>query len=100
MLFLLKLLLKIVAAPVVVVLALFNWVFLGFIYISSTVMNVISFLFIIFGVLLLIVGPRGNGVIVLVIAWLLSPVGLPLIALLLLEKLQELRYLLQTAIYK
>jgi len=40
-----------------------------------------------------------NGIIILVIAYLVSPVGLPMLAAWIIGQLQKLRYLLQSAVY-
>ncbi|WP_341273121.1 CD1845 family protein [Intestinimonas timonensis] len=51
------------------------------------------------GVFQLIVGPRHNGVIVLILAFLISPYGLPMAAIWLLGKVQDLKFAIQDKIY-
>lgn len=97
--FLLKLLLKILMAPVILALTLFVWICVGIVYISGLVLGLISTLCALWGVFQLIVGPRRNGVIVLILAFLLSPYGLPLAAIWLLGKLQDLKFAIQDLIY-
>ena len=72
--FILKLGLKILAAPLVLALALFTWVCFGLLYVSSFI-------------------------ILLVIAFLVSPVGLPMAAAWLVSKVQDLRFAIQDAVY-
>lgn len=99
LLFLLKLLLKIVVAPLMVLLTIAIWLCVGLVYVSGLVLGLISTVIAFLGVVLLIVGPRHNGVIALVIAFLLSPYGLPLAAIWLLGKVQGIRYAIQDAVY-
>ena len=51
------------------------------------------------GVAVLLTYSVQNGVILLVIAFLLSPLGLPSAALWLLGKVQDLRYFIQDSVY-
>lgn len=99
LIFLLKLLLKIVMAPVILALTIGVWLCAGLVYVSGLVLGLLSSVLAFLGVLLLIVGPRHNGVIVLVIAFLLSPYGLPLAAIWLLGKVQDLKFAIQDKIY-
>ena len=71
-LFILKLGLKILAAPVVLALL---------------------------GIAVLVTYSPQNGVILLVIAFLVSPLGLPMAAAWLVGKVQDLRYAIQDAVY-
>ena len=71
-LFILKLGLKILAAPVVLALL---------------------------GIAVLVTYSPQNGVILLVIAFLVSPLGLPMAAAWLVSKVQDLRYAIQDAVY-
>ena len=74
-LFLLKLLLKIVAAPVILVLTLFVWLCAGLVYVSGLVLGLIS----------MVLG--------------LLAYGLPLAAIWLLGKVQDLKFAIQDLIY-
>ena len=70
----LKCLLMIVTAPVIWVLTLFVWLCMGLIYISGLVLGLLS------TVIVLITYSPQNGAILLVMAFLISPMGLPLAA--------------------
>ena len=95
LLFLLKLALKILLAPVVLLLTIAIWACVGIVYLSGLVLGLISTLFTLCGVFLLIVGPRHNGVILLALAFLISPYGLPMATLWLLGKVQGLKFAIQ-----
>ena len=97
--FILKLLLKIVVAPVILVLTLFVWICAGLVYLSGLVLGLISTFFALCGVFMMIVGPRQNGIIALILASLISPFGLPLAAIWLLGKVQDLKFAIQDKIY-
>lgn len=97
--FILKLLLKIAVAPVILTLTLLVWLCAGLVYLSGLVLGLISIFFAFCGVFLLIVGPRHNGVIILVLAFLISPFGLPMAAIWLLGKVQDLKFAIQDKIY-
>lgn len=95
----LKLLLMIVAAPIVVALTLFVWICLGLVYISGLVLGLISTIIALLGVAVLITYSPQNGLILLLIAFLISPMGLPLAAIWLLGKVQDLKYTIQDRVY-
>ena len=91
-LFILKLGLKILAVPVVLALTLFTWLCFWLLYVSSFIFGLVS------TVVLVTYSPQ-NGVILLVIAFLVSPLGLPMAAVWLVGKVQDLRYAIQDAVY-
>ena len=95
----LKCLLMIVTAPVILVLTLFVWLCMGLIYISGLVLGLLSTVIALLGVAVLITYSPQNGVILLVIAFLISPMGLPLAAIWLLGKVQDLKYTIQDRVY-
>ena len=95
----LKLLLMIVAAPIVVALTLFVWICLGLVYVSSLVLGLISTIIALLGVAVLITYSPQNGLILLLMAFLISPMGLPLAAIWLLGKVQDLKYVIQDRVY-
>lgn len=97
--FILKLGLKILAAPVVLALALFTWVCFGLLYVSSFIFGLASTVVALLGIAVLATYSPQNGIILLVIAFLVSPVGLPIAAAWLLGKVQDLRYMIQDAVY-
>ena len=97
--FILKLLLKIVVAPVILVLTLFVWICVGIVYISGLVLGLISMVIALLGVAVLITYSLQNGIILLVMAFLISPFGLPMAAIWLLGKVQDLKFLIQDLVY-
>lgn len=96
---LLKLLLKIIAAPIVLILTVAVWLCTGLVYLSGLVLGLISMMIAFLGIFMLIVGPRQNGLIALILAFLISPYGLPLAAIWLLGKVQDLKFAIQDMIY-
>ena len=95
----LKLLLMIAVAPIVVALTLFVWICLGLIYVSGLILGLISMIIALLGVAVLITYSPQNGLILLLMAFLISPMGLPLAAIWLLEKVQSLKYAIQDRAY-
>lgn len=95
----LKCLLMIVTAPVILVLTLFVWICMGLIYISGLVLGLISTVIALLGVAVLLTYSLQNGVILLVMAFLISPMGLPLAAIWLLGKVQGLKFAIQDRVY-
>ena len=95
----LKCLLMIVTAPVILVLTLFIWLCTGVIYISGLVLGLLSTIIALLGVAVLITYSPQNGVIFLVMAFLISPMGLPLAAIWLLGTVQSLKFAIQDWMY-
>lgn len=95
-----KVLLKIVVAPLVVLLTLAIWICVGLVYVSGLVLGLVSMVIAFLGVAVLVTYSPQNGFILLVIAFLISPYGLPLAAIWLLGKVQNFQYLLQNIIYR
>ena len=85
--------------PVILVLTLFVWLCTGLIYISSLVLGLLSTVIALLGVAVLIIYSPQNGVILLVIAFLISPMGLLLAAIWLLGKVQDLKFAIQDWMY-
>lgn len=96
---LLKLLLKIALAPVILALTLFIWVCVGLVYVSGLVLGLVSLALALLGVAVLITYSPQNGLILLLLAFLVSPYGLPLAAIWLLGKVQDLKYAIQDLVY-
>ena len=94
-----KFLLKVLAAPIVSVLAVTVWLCVGVLYCASMVMGLACWVFVLIGVFALLTVSVPQGVILLVIAFLLSPLGLPTAALWLLGRVQALRYAIQDAVF-
>ena len=93
-----RVLLKILAAPLVAVLAVIIWIFAFLLNLSSVVFGIIGTLTGIVGVIILLTDSVTNGIIIFVIAFLVSPLGLPMLAAWLLGQLQRLRYAIQDRI--
>ena len=85
----LKLLLMIAVAPIVVALTLFVWICLGPVYVSGLVLGLISMILALLGVAVLITYSPQNGLILLLMTFLISPMGIPLAAIWLLGKVQD-----------
>ena len=85
----LKLLLMIAVAPIVVALTLFVWICLGLVYGSGLVLGLISMILALLGVAVLITYSPQNGLILLLMTFLISPMGIPLAAIWLLGKVQD-----------
>ena len=95
----LKGLLMIITAPVILVLTLFVWLCTGLIYISGLVLGLISMVIALLGVAVLLTCSLQNGIILLVMAFLISPYGLPMAAIWLLGKVQSLKFAIQELVY-
>jgi len=85
----LKLLLMIAVVPIVVALTLFVWICLGLVYVSGLVLGLISMILALLGVAVLITYSPQNGLILLLMTFLISPMGIPLAAIWLLGKVQD-----------
>ena len=97
--FILKLLLKILVAPVILALTLFVWICVGIVYVSGLVLGIISMVIALLGVAVLLTCSLQNGIILLVMAFLISPFGLPLAAIWLLGKVQDFKFAIQDLVY-
>ena len=71
----------------------------GIVYISGLVLGLISMVIALLGVAVLLTCSLQNGIILLVMAFLISPFGLPLAAIWLLGKVQDLKFLIQDLVY-
>ena len=96
---LVKLILKIVVAPVVLLLTLAIWICVGLVYVSGLVLGLISMVIALLGVAVLVTYSPQNGLILLVIAFLISPYGLPKLAFCLLGKVQDLKFIIKDLVY-
>ena len=83
----------------ILVLTIFVWLCTGLIYISGLVLGLLSTVIALLGVAVLITYSPQNGVILLVMAFLISPMGLPLAAIWLLGKVQSLKFAIQELVY-
>lgn len=87
-----RLLLKILAAPVVVVLTVFVWICVLLLHISALALGLAGMVVGLLGLAVLVTYSVKNGVILLVFAFLLSPYGLPMLAVRVLGVVQNLNY--------
>lgn len=83
-----KILLKILLAPVTMLVSLFIWLCAGLISCSAFVFKIASALLSALAVAVMIAYSVKNGAILLVLAFLISPMGLPMLAVWILGKLQ------------
>lgn len=95
----LKLILKIMIAPVILLLTLAIWICVGLVYVSGLVLSLVSMVFVLLGVGVLVTYSPQNGLILLMIAYLLSPFGLPKLAFWMLGKVQDLKFVIQDLVY-
>ena len=84
-----KLILKIFTAPVTLLISLFVWLCAGLISCSAIVFKIASALLTLAALAVLFLSSVRNGIILLALAFLISPVGLPLLAVKLLGGLQS-----------
>ena len=94
-----KTVLKIIFAPVLAVFSVILWFLTFLVHVSGSVLGVIGILIGVLGLGVLILDSVKNGIIILVIAYLISPYGLPMLAALLIGQLQRFRCWMKDAIY-
>ena len=95
-----KFVLKILFVPVIAVLVVLVSVLALILNLSAWVFGVASTILGILGLAVLLLDNVVNGVIILVIAFLVSPVGLPMLAAWMLGQIQRFRYFIQDAVYR
>ena len=95
----LKLIMKIVIAPVILLLTLAIWICVGLVYVSGLVLGLLSTVIAFLGVAVLLTYSPQNGLILLLIAFLISPFGLPKLAFWLLGKVQDLKFAIHDLVY-
>ena len=94
-----KFILKVLFAPIIAVLAGFIWLCALSLRMSSWVFGIVSTILGILGLAVLLLVSVTNGIIVLVIAFLVSPVGLPMVAAWMIGHMQRFRYFIQDTVY-
>ena len=94
-----KFLLKIVFAPAIAVLAVLIWLCGLTLKLSAWVFGIIGTILGILGLAIFLLDSTTNGIIVLVIAFLASPLGLPMLAAWMIGQMQRFRYYVQDTIY-
>ena len=85
-----KAILKVLTFPIVLILDLFTWICVGLISCSAILFKLVSTILAILAVAVLITYSVQNGLILLTLAFLVSPLGLPMIAVWLLGGLQKI----------
>mgnify|MGYP003289961480 CR=1 FL=1 len=75
-----KLILKIMLSPIILTIDLLIWIFVGLISCSSILFRLTSGIVALLGVAVLVTYSVKNGLILLAISFLVSPLGLPLFA--------------------
>ena len=93
-----KFVLKILFAPVIAVLVVLVSVLALILNLSAWVFGIASTILGILGLAVLLLDNAANGVIILVIAFLVSPIGLPMLAAWMLGQIQRFRYFIQDAV--
>lgn len=94
-----KFLLKILFAPVIIILTFIIWTFALILRLSAWVFGIIGTVLGLLGLAILLLDSVTNGIIVLVIAFLVSPVGFPMLAAWTVGQMQKFRYFVQDTIY-
>ena len=95
-----KFVLKILFAPVIAVLVVLVSALALILNLSAWVFGIASTILGILGLAVLLLDNVVNGVIILVIAFLVSPIGLPMLAAWMLGQIQRFRYFIQDAVYR
>ena len=85
-----KAILKVLTFPIVLILDLFTWICVGLISCSAILFKLASAILAILAVAVLITYSVQNGLILLTLAFLVSPLGLPMIAVWLQSGLQKI----------
>lgn len=85
-----KLIIKILLSPIVLTIDLLTWIFIGLISCSSILFRLASGGVALLGVAVLVTYSVKNGLILLTIAFLVSPLGLPMLAVHLLSGVQSI----------
>lgn len=99
LIFLFRLALKLIFAPVILILALFVWFFTWLVCVSGAVLGLVSGVLFLLALAILLLSASVEGFIIyLVLAFLASPFGLPAAALWLLSRVQGIRYFIQERI--
>lgn len=93
-----KLLLKVLAAPVIAVLTLFVWLCSAILYCSAYVLGLAGSLLGLLAILVIVLDSVKNGLLLLIAAYLVSPLGLPMAAAWLLARVQDVKYAIINAL--
>ena len=85
-----KLIIKVLLSPIVIMIDLLTWIFVGLISCSGILFRLASSIIALMGFAVLVTYSTKNGLILLTIAFLVSPLGLPMIAVSILSGLQSI----------
>lgn len=91
-----KAILKVLTFPIVLILDLFTWICVGLISCSAILFKLASAILAILAVAVLVTYSVQNGLILLAFAFLVSPLGIPMIAVWLLGGLQRISGAIKT----
>lgn len=91
-----RIILKLIAMPIVIILTLFVWACSAALYCSAYLLGLAGTLVGFLALLVLLSGNLTNALILAFIAFLISPLGVPMAAAWLLGKIQELRFAIQS----
>ena len=94
-----KLIFKILVAPLLAVLVVFIWLCAFILNLSAWVFGIVSTILGLIGLAVLFLVNTTNGIIILAFAFLVSPFGLPMFAAWLIGQMQRFRYFIQDAVY-
>ena len=86
-----RLLLKVLLAPLIALMTIVTFVLGLMVAVSSKLLAIVSFALAAFAVPVFICGMNKSGCLLLILAWFISPLGLPLVADLLWRGLDNLR---------
>lgn len=95
-----KLIFKILFAPVVALLTLTVWISSLMVRMSAWVFGLLGTVLSILGVAVLVLDSVRNGVIVLAVAFAVSPLGLPMLAAWMIGQVQKLRWFVIERVYE
>ena len=87
-----RLLLKILAVPIIAALTLFVWLCSAILYCSAYVLGLASSLLGLLAILVIVLDSVKNGLLLLLVAYMVSPLGLPMAAAWLLARVQDVKY--------
>ena len=82
-----KILIRLLTAPIAVIV----WLCAGLLYVSSFLFGLAGAALSVLAIIVILAGSLKNGIIVLLVAFLVSPLGLPMLAAKILAGLQSLR---------
>ena len=95
-----KFLLKILFSPIIAVLVVIIWFCSFILNLSAWIFGIISTILGLLGLAVLVVDNVLNGIIILIFAFLVSPVGLPMLAARIIGLIQQFRFFIQDTIYR